>query len=72
MSTIDFEQPLATLLRESTRHAHERAEKSSGATAMLSGRLSMDKYIRYLMMLWHVYELVPLLFCGGPCLTLLR
>ena len=53
---LDFSQPLATLLRESTRHAHETAENSVGATAILGGRLTTDEYVRYLMMLWHIYE----------------
>ena len=59
MSTIDFSQPLATLLSESTRQAHEKTEKSYGATAMVSGELSKDEYIRQLMMLWFIYESVP-------------
>jgi heme oxygenase len=56
MSAVDFSRPLATLLRESTRKAHETVENSPGATAMLGGKLSVDEYIRYLMMLWHIYE----------------
>ncbi|KAG5638674.1 hypothetical protein H0H81_011054 [Sphagnurus paluster] len=55
MAEIDFALPLSTLLRESTREAHEVVEKSPGAVAMLSGRLHRDEYIRYLMMLWHIY-----------------
>jgi heme oxygenase len=43
-------------LREGTRSAHETIENSAGALAMLGGRLSVDEYIRYLMMLWHIYE----------------
>jgi len=56
MSAVDFSRPLATLLRESTRKAHETVENSPGATAMLGGKLSVDEYIRYLMMLWHIYD----------------
>ncbi|KAF8236397.1 hypothetical protein L208DRAFT_651410 [Tricholoma matsutake] len=56
MSSIDLSQPLATLLRETTRHAHEKAERSSGATTLVSGKLSLDDYIRQLMMLWYIYD----------------
>ncbi|TFK40749.1 hypothetical protein BDQ12DRAFT_679958 [Crucibulum laeve] len=56
MSTIDLTQPLATLLRESTHEAHETVENSPSAKLLLSGGLAQDEYIRYLMMLWHVYD----------------
>ena len=56
MATIDLSQPLATLLRNSTHEEHELVAKSPGATAMLSGQLSIEEYVRYLMMLWHIYE----------------
>lgn len=61
MSSIDFSLPLATLLHESTHEAHELVAKSPGAIVMLSGRLERGKYIRYLMMLWYIYEFVFLL-----------
>ncbi|KAG6915626.1 hypothetical protein DXG01_010665 [Tephrocybe rancida] len=64
MSTPDLSLPLATLLREGTRKAHETVENSEGALALLSGRLPKEEYIRYLMMLWHVYECV-----GDPKLS---
>ncbi|GLB38615.1 putative heme oxygenase [Lyophyllum shimeji] len=54
--SIDFSLPLATLLREATHEAHEIVAKSPGATAMLSGRLDREEYVRYLMMLWHIYD----------------
>ncbi|KAF5382466.1 hypothetical protein D9615_002733 [Tricholomella constricta] len=56
MSTVDFSLPLATLLREATHEAHELVAKSPGATTMLSGRLRREEYVRYLMMLWHIYD----------------
>jgi len=54
--SVDFTLPLATLLRESTHEAHETVAKSPGATVMLSGRLSKEEYVRYLMILWAIYE----------------
>lgn len=56
MSTIDYSKPLATLLRESTVEAHNQVELSNGAKSLSSGQLSREEYIRYLMMLWHVYD----------------
>ena len=56
MASIDFSKPLATLLKDSTREAHEQVEHSEGAKLLLSGELTKEEYTRYLMMLWHVYE----------------
>jgi heme oxygenase len=56
MSTIDYSKPLATLLRESTVETHDQVALSNGTKRLTSGQLSREEYIRYLMMLWHVYE----------------
>jgi heme oxygenase len=53
---LDLSQPLATLLKEATKKAHERAETSPGAKLLLSGELPKTQYTQFLMMLWHVYE----------------
>ena len=53
---MDFSQPIADLLRAGTRQAHERAEQSKGAQYLTSGALDKKEYIRFVMMLWHVYE----------------
>lgn len=58
MSLIDFSLPLATIVRENTHEFHERVSKSPGAIALISGELERGKYVRYLMMLWHIYEFV--------------
>jgi heme oxygenase len=55
---LDLSQPLATLLREATKEAHDRANNSIGAKGLLGGQLPKDQYIQFLMMLWHVYESV--------------
>jgi heme oxygenase len=54
----DLQQPLSALLRAGTKAAHERAEKSTGAAWLLRGELDREEYVRFLMMLWHVYEYV--------------
>ncbi|KAJ8080222.1 hypothetical protein PM082_017052 [Marasmius tenuissimus] len=55
MSSIDYSLPLSDVLRESTKEAHQSIEASNGATLLLSGKLSKEEYVRFLMMLWHVY-----------------
>jgi heme oxygenase len=60
---IDTQQPLSTLLREGTKDAHHKAEKSTGVAWLLRGELDRDEYVRFLMILWHVYEYVaPFLY----------
>ncbi|PFH53415.1 hypothetical protein AMATHDRAFT_93186, partial [Amanita thiersii Skay4041] len=53
---IDYSQPLITLLRFETQHAHDSAANSRGAQLLLSGQLPKAEYVRYLMMLWHIYN----------------
>jgi heme oxygenase len=57
-TAIDTSLPVSTLLRQGTAAAHTTAEKSQGAAWLLGGELDRDEYIRFLMMLWHVYEYV--------------
>ncbi|KAJ7486166.1 hypothetical protein B0H11DRAFT_2017214 [Mycena galericulata] len=56
MSVIDLSQPLSDVLREGTKQAHEEVEVSPAAAAMLRGELAKEEYIRFLMMLWHIYD----------------
>ena len=49
-------QPVATLLRLGTAEAHERAENSQGAGWLTRGELDKLEYVRFLMMLYHIYE----------------
>ncbi|KIK69746.1 hypothetical protein GYMLUDRAFT_34135 [Collybiopsis luxurians FD-317 M1] len=54
-STIDLTLSLSDILRQSTKEAHETIEHSPAASKLLSGELSREDYVRFLMMLWHVY-----------------
>ncbi|KAF8139180.1 hypothetical protein K438DRAFT_1880397 [Mycena galopus ATCC 62051] len=56
MSVIDLSLPLSDVLREGTKQAHEEVEVSPAASAMLRGALDKEEYIRFLMMLWHIYD----------------
>jgi heme oxygenase len=56
MSDIDLSLPLATILRQGTAKAHENAEHSQGASWLAKGELDRDEYIRFLMVLWYLYQ----------------
>ncbi|THH00819.1 hypothetical protein EW026_g1777 [Hermanssonia centrifuga] len=53
---VDWSQPVAALLRIGTAQAHEKAEHSEGAAWLTRGELDREEYVRFLMMLYHVYE----------------
>ncbi|KIL67978.1 hypothetical protein M378DRAFT_159228 [Amanita muscaria Koide BX008] len=53
---LDYSQPLATLIRKGTIKQHDTLSESPGAKLLTSGELSLDEYVRYLMMLWHIYS----------------
>ena len=59
IAEIDYSLPISTLLKQETAAAHEEAEHSQGAGWLTRGELEKDEYIRFLMMLYHVYEYVP-------------
>lgn len=56
MARLDYSQSISDLVRESTKDAHRSVEHSATAVALLRGDLSVQQYIRFLMMLWHMYE----------------
>lgn len=51
-----MESPISTLLRIGTRRAHVQAENSDGAAGLIKGELEMKEYVRWLVILWRVYE----------------
>lgn len=53
---LDYSQSLATLIRKGTIKQHDTLSESPGAKLLTSGELSLDEYVRYLMMLWHIYS----------------
>jgi heme oxygenase len=52
----DLSQPISSLLAESIGHVHKAAQASPGLGWLIRGELDKDEYVRYLMMLWHIYE----------------
>ncbi|KAJ8480676.1 hypothetical protein ONZ51_g6511 [Trametes cubensis] len=55
-AVVDLSQPAANILRQGTAEAHERAEHSQGAKWLARGELDKEEYVRFLMMLWHIYD----------------
>ncbi|CAL1712265.1 unnamed protein product [Somion occarium] len=55
-SILDLSEPIAVLLRKGTADAHEKAEHSEGAAWLTRGELDREEYVRFLMMLYHVYD----------------
>jgi heme oxygenase len=55
-SGLDLDLPISTLLREGTKRAHVQAENSAGAEALVKGELPLEEYIKWLAVLWRVYE----------------
>ncbi len=53
---LDFDRPVSELLRKGTQRAHTNAENSDGATALTAGKLEKREYVRWLGILWRVYE----------------
>jgi heme oxygenase len=56
MSDLDYSLPLADLLRLGTTKAHQDAENSQGGIALANGKLAREEYVRFLMMMFYVYE----------------
>lgn len=53
---LDFSRPVSELLRKGTQRAHVAAEHSDGAVALTNGQLELQEYIRWLAVVWRVYE----------------
>ncbi|EIW74696.1 heme oxygenase-like protein [Coniophora puteana RWD-64-598 SS2] len=53
---VDYSLSASTLLRESTKRAHESVENTQGAVWLASGKLPKEEYVRFLVMLWHIYD----------------
>jgi heme oxygenase len=55
---VDLSQPTSLILRAGTTRLHDEISKSKNATRLTKGELDREEYVRYLMMLWHIYEYV--------------
>ena len=63
---LDYSLPLSNLLKAATATAHEQAENSRGAAWLTRGELDKDEYVRFLMMLYHVYKCVSVIIQLPP------
>lgn len=52
----DLSKPLSELLRTETKGVHDEIHHSEAANALIAGKLARSEYIRFLFMLWHIYE----------------
>ncbi|WWC63852.1 uncharacterized protein I303_106457 [Kwoniella dejecticola CBS 10117] len=57
---LDLSAPISTLLRLGTQRAHVKAEHSAGAAALVQGGLPLEEYIRWLAVLWRIYDALEL------------
>ncbi|WWC72930.1 uncharacterized protein I206_106894 [Kwoniella pini CBS 10737] len=60
LSDLDLNAPCSTLLRLGTQRAHVKAEHSAGAAALVQGNLPLEEYIRWLAVLWRIYDALEL------------
>jgi len=71
LTNADFSLPVAHLVRSGTFATHQTISNSAGAGWLTRGELDKDEYVRYLIMLWVIYEYVtshsPL--CPLPCIN---
>lgn len=53
---LDFSRNVSALLKDGTARAHVQAENSLGAAALVKGELGRQEYVRWLAVLWRLYE----------------
>jgi heme oxygenase len=51
-----WSEPVSKLLKVGTARAHQDAETSAGAEALVKGQLELEEYIRWNAILWRVYK----------------
>ncbi|KLO08548.1 heme oxygenase-like protein [Schizopora paradoxa] len=55
-ASADLALPMSKVLRLATKEAHTEIESSDAASLLAHGKLSKEEYVRYLMMLYYVYD----------------
>lgn len=53
---LEWSEPISALLKSGTARAHQDAETSAGAEALVKGQLELQEYIRWNAILYRVYE----------------
>jgi heme oxygenase len=56
----DLSQPISAILRKATFDARSAGQYNAGLGWLTRGELEKDEYVRFLMMLWHIYEYVSI------------
>nr|ODN90454.1 hypothetical protein L203_01563 [Cryptococcus depauperatus CBS 7841] len=57
---LDLREPVSKLLRLGTQHAHVKAENTAGAASLVQGDLELKEYIKWLSVLWRIYDALEL------------
>ncbi|WVO15492.1 hypothetical protein L204_103150 [Cryptococcus depauperatus] len=57
---LDLREPVSKLLRLGTQHAHVKAENTAGAASLVQGNLELKEYIKWLSVLWRIYDALEL------------
>ncbi|EIW65791.1 hypothetical protein TREMEDRAFT_16632, partial [Tremella mesenterica DSM 1558] len=57
---LDLNEEISDLLREGTKRAHMKAGDHKGAMALVRGELDIAEYVRWLAILWRVYDALEL------------
>lgn len=55
-SDIDLSKPISELLRTETKPLHDEVHNMPAAQILSTGKLAKSEYIRFLFMLWHIYD----------------
>ncbi|KAF9496595.1 heme oxygenase-like protein [Pleurotus eryngii] len=55
MATVDLNLPISEILHKGTVKSHDEVAKSPGAAALVNAALPREEYVRFLMILWHIY-----------------
>ncbi|KAF8511919.1 heme oxygenase 1 [Gautieria morchelliformis] len=56
LNQVDLTLDVTTLLREGTASSHDQASNTDAAGWLTRGELDKDEYVRFLIILWHVYS----------------
>ncbi|KAH8822542.1 heme oxygenase 1 [Flagelloscypha sp. PMI_526] len=55
-SIVDYSLPISDIVRDSTKDVHDALIEKEGTKALLSGTLSKEDYILFLMILYQIYD----------------
>ena len=63
---LDLNKLMSVVLREGTIAIHDEINGSPATRLLTSGDLAKSEYIRFLFMLWHIYEYAIISLLSSP------